>query len=59
MDEFEDEVQKMMADRYDTEFAQVMGVIQKAHNKGYLEGIQVGKERAKAEIINLIQGEKE
>jgi len=55
IDNFKDALQKLMAERYDNEFTQVMDLIQKAYNKGYDEG----KDTTKMQIINMIQGEKE
>jgi hypothetical protein len=53
VDNFKDVLQKLMAERYDTEFTQTMDLIQKAYNKGYDEG----KDTTKMQIINMLQGE--
>jgi len=47
-------LQKLMAERYDTEFTQVMDLLQKAYNKGHEDG----KDTTKMQIINMLQGEK-
>ena len=52
---FKDEIQKLMAERYDAEFTQVMDLIQKSYNKGYEDG----KDTTKMQIINMLQGEKQ
>lgn len=53
IDDFKDEIQKLMAERYDNEFVQVMDFVQKAYSRGYREG----EETAKATIIAKIKGE--
>jgi hypothetical protein len=53
IDNFKDALQKLMAERYDSEFTQTMDLIQKAYNKGYDEG----KDTTKMQIINMLQGE--
>jgi hypothetical protein len=55
MDELMNEIQKAMALRFDKEFNEIRFYIDSAYEKGLAEG----KTRARAEIINLIQGEKE
>lgn len=53
MDALNDELQKVMAERFDTEFAQTWGLILKA----YGIGVEDGRSSARTEIINLIKGE--
>ena len=53
VDNLKDLLQKLMAERYDSEFTQVMDLIQKAYNKGYEDG----KDTTKMQIINMLQGE--
>ena len=48
-----EEVQKDMATRYDAEFNKIRYYVDSA----YELGLSDGKAQAKAEIINLIQGE--
>lgn len=52
VDNLKDSLQKLMAERYDSEFTQVMDLIQKAYNKGYEDG----KDTTKMQIINMLQG---
>jgi flagellar biosynthesis/type III secretory pathway protein FliH len=49
-----EEVQKGMAQRYDKEFNEIRYFVDEAYELGLADG----KEQAKAEIINLIQGDK-
>jgi hypothetical protein len=49
-----EELQKVMAQRYDKEFNEMRFFIDSA----YEHGLADGKEQAKAEIINLINGGK-
>jgi hypothetical protein len=49
-----DELQASMAQRFDKEFNDMRFFIDSA----YEHGLADGKEQAKAEIINLIQGDK-
>jgi hypothetical protein len=55
IDNLKDVLQKLMAERYDAEFTQVMDLLQKSYNKGYEDG----KDTTKMQIINMLQGEKE
>ena len=50
-----EEVQKGMAERYDKEFNEIRYFVDEAYELGLADG----KAQAKAEIINLINGEKE
>jgi hypothetical protein len=50
-----EEVQKGMAERYDKEFNEIRYFVDEA----YALGLEDGALKAKAEIINLINGEKE
>jgi hypothetical protein len=49
-----DDVQAKMAERFDKEFNEIRFYVDSA----YEHGLADGKEQAKAEIINLIQGDK-
>jgi len=53
MDSIKEELEKVMAKKYDEEFRDTWGIIARA----YGVGIDEGRTQAKAEIINLIQGE--
>jgi len=53
IDNLKDVLQKLMAERYDAEFTQVMDLLQKSYNKGYEDG----KDTTKMQIINMLQGE--
>ena len=53
MDKFREELQQKMAIRFEAEFTQVSDFIERA----YAQGIEDGRSSAKAEIINLIQGD--
>ena len=65
IDNLKDVLQKLMAERYDTEFTQVMDLLQKSYNKGYedgkaqgyVRGLAEGEESAKASIVAMIKGE--
>lgn len=46
-----EESQKLLADRYDKEYATLQNFIQRA----YYQGIKDGKAEAKAEMIELLQ----
>jgi len=48
-----EELEKVMAKKYDEEFRDTWGIIARA----YGVGIDEGRTQAKAEIINLIQGD--
>ena len=54
IDNLKDVLQKLMAERYDTEFTQVMDLLQKSYNKGYEDG----KDTTKMQVINMLQGGK-
>jgi flagellar biosynthesis/type III secretory pathway protein FliH len=50
-----EEVQKGMAERYDKEFNEIRYFVDEAYELGLADG----KAQAKAEIINLINGDKQ
>ena len=54
MEKIKEELQKKMAIRYDAEFTQMVDFIEQA----YVQGLEDGALKAKAEIINLINGGK-
>jgi len=51
-----EEVQKGMATRYDTEYNEIKYFVCEAYSQGVEAGLKQGKDLAKQEIINLIQG---
>jgi flagellar biosynthesis/type III secretory pathway protein FliH len=51
-----EEVQKGMAERYDKEFNEIRYFVDEAYSRGVEAGLKQGKDLAKQEIINLIQG---
>ena len=53
MEKIKAELQQKMAIRFEAEFTQVSDFIERA----YAQGIEDGRSSAKAEIINLIQGD--
>ena len=54
-----EEVQKGMAERYDKEFNEIRYFVCEAYSQGVEAGLKQGKDLAKQEIINMINGEKE
>lgn len=52
MDRIKEELEKVMGEKFEKEFRDTWGIIARA----YGVGIDEGKTKAKAEIINLING---
>jgi hypothetical protein len=51
-----EEVQKGMATRYDTEYNEIKYFVCEAYSQGVEAGLKQGKDLAKQEIINMING---
>ena len=51
-----EEVQKGMATRYDTEYNEIKYFVCEAYSQGVEVGLKQGKDLAKQEIINMING---
>jgi hypothetical protein len=54
-----EEVQKGMTTRYDAEYNEIKYFVCEAYSRGVEAGLKQGKDLAKQEIINMINGEKE
>jgi hypothetical protein len=54
-----EEVQKRMTTRYDAEYNEIKYFVCEAYSRGVEAGLKQGKDLAKQEIINMINGEKE
>lgn len=52
-----EEVQKGMATRYDTEYNEIKYFVCEAYSQGVEAGLKQGKDLAKQEIINMINGD--